>query len=143
MTVRQKPTKSRAKFEKPATKPSPKVGIFYFIDDQIIMSAVPAKKGEPYGEAVQHGGHYEFWKSLIPRNLIERRFKARAYDAYPRGRVVYFPKSKKYRIYYDSCLNVDNEITIVTEKFQLYGVDIELGYDEHYKCARCNQEFID
>lgn len=118
--------------------PSPRVGIFFFVGDKILMDAVPAEKGEPYGEAMQHGNHFEFWKKLTPRSVTERKFRSRAYNAYPRGRVVYFPEKNKYCIYYDSCLEVDDEIIIVTEKFELIGVNIELSYDEHYKCAKCN-----
>jgi hypothetical protein len=83
---------------------NPKVGIFFFIDNEILMDAVHIEKGEAYGDAIQHGGHYEFWESLKPNILAERKFKARAYDAYPRGRVVYFPKKEKYIIYADRCI---------------------------------------
>lgn len=116
---------------------SPRVGIFFFVGDKILMDAVPAEKGEPYGNAMQHGSHYEFWKSLVPQTMIERRFKARAYDAYPRGRVVYFPDRQKYRIYADSRLTMD-EITLISELFELIGVNIEIETDEHYRCAKCN-----
>lgn len=120
----------------------PKVGIFFFIDDSILTDAVPIEKGEQYGNAVQHGGHYEFWESLMPKTLKERQFKARAYDAYPRGRVVYFPNEKKYCIYADTCLEMKN-IVLVKEHFELIDEYIELQTDEHYQCARCNPYFLD
>ena len=122
---------------------NPKVGIFFFVDSKIIMDTVPVDKGEPYGDAVQHGGHYDFWKSLVPKTMAEKKFKARAYDAYPRGRVVYFPKRKRYRIYHDLCLKLNAELIIVTEQFNLKDVAIEFGKDEHYKCAVCNDNFLD
>jgi len=125
------------------TTPVPKVGIYFFVDGAIIMDAAPIEKGEPYGDAIQYGGHYEFWESLTPKTLAERKFKARAYDAYPRGRVVYFPKRKKYRIYHDPCLKLNAELIIVTKKFELEGADIEFGKDEHYKCACCNSHFLE
>jgi len=87
--------------------PVPKVGIFFFVDGEIIMDTVPVENGEPYGDAIQHGGHYEFWEKLVPKTLAERRFKARAYDAYPRGRVVFFPNRKKYVLYGDRCISTD------------------------------------
>ncbi len=120
-----------------------KVGIFFFVENEILMDAVPVANGEPYGDAIQHSSHYEFWESLVPRTITERKFKARAYDAYPRGRVVFFQEKNKYCIYYDPCMKLNDEIVIVTEKFELNGVDIELQNDEHYKCARCNPYFLD
>jgi len=120
-----------------------KVGIFFFIDGEILLDAVPVENGEPYGNAIQHGGHYEFWETLVPKTLTERKFKARAYDAYPRGRVVYFPEKNKYCIYHDRCLKLNTDVTTVIEKFGLEGADIELEKDEHYKCAGCNPYFMD
>lgn len=127
------------------TRPTlcPKVGIFYFVDNKILMDAVPIETGEPYGDAIQHGSHYEFWEKLVPKTLIERKFKARAYDAYPRGRVVYFPAKDKYRIYHDKCLKKNVELANVEEQFDLKGVNIEFGKDEHYRCAKCNPYFLD
>lgn len=128
--------------DKNLPSPSPKVGIFFFAEGKVIMDTVPVAKGEPYGKALQYGGHYEFWESLAPKTLIKRKFKARAYDAYPRGRVVYFQDRQKYRIYADSCLTMD-EMILISELFELTGVNIEIETDEHYKCSKCNPDFSD
>jgi hypothetical protein len=121
----------------------PKVGIFFFVNSAILLDQVPVERGEPYGNAVQYGGHYEFWERLRPKNPIERKFKTRAYDAFPRGRVVYFPDKDKYVIYYDMCLGLNMELKSVIEKFELEGLDIAVAKDEHYKCAKCNPYFLD
>lgn len=121
---------------------NPKVGIFFYVDGEIIIDAVPFESGEPYGEAVQHGGHYDYWDALIPKTLVERKFKARAYDAYPRGRVVYYPKRKIFRLYSDRCLKAD-DLNAVKEKFGLETVKVEFETDEHYQCAKCNPNFLD
>lgn len=75
-----------------------KIGIFFKIEKDFLLDAVNIETGEPYGEAIQYGGHYEFWEKLRPCNLRERQFRAHAYDYHPRGRVVYFPKSNTYRL---------------------------------------------
>lgn len=123
--------------------PIPKVGIFYFIDEQVILDAVPVEKGAPYGDAIQHGSHYEFWESLIPKTKTEKRLKSRAYDAYPRGRVIYFPKKNIYRIYYDYCIDFSDYMPLITDSFGLDDVEVEFEYDEHYQCSGCNPNFID
>lgn len=105
------------------------------------MHAVPFERGESYGNAVQYGGHYEFWENLRPKTSLERKFKSRAYDAYPRGRVVYFTDQHKFIIYHDDCLRLDKELKIVIEKFDLEAADFDK--DEHYKCAKCNPHFMD
>jgi hypothetical protein len=118
----------------------PRVGIFFFVDGEIIMDAVPVEKGERRGDAIQHGNHYEFWKSLEPTNSYEEKFKAGHVDRYPRGRVDYFPSKNQFCIYYDPCLELNVEIIVVSEKFDLEGVDIELENAENYKCANCRPQ---
>jgi hypothetical protein len=90
-------------------KPHTKVGIFWCVDGVIIGVAVPQEEARPYGEALQYGGHYEFWEKLISRILQERTFKSHAYVFYPRGRMVLFPKRLTVRLDVDRCM--DNEMT--------------------------------
>jgi len=118
------------------------VGIYWFIDNEVIKDAVPYKEGEPHGEIIRHGNHYEFWQALQPTTEIERKLKSRAYDAYPRGKIVFFPARKMFRFYVDGCLDPDDEV-IVLESFEIEDFDIEFGVDEHYLCAGCNPSFVD
>lgn len=120
----------------------PQVGIFFYVDDEIVVDAVPVGSGEPYGEAVQHGGHYDYWDFCIPKTAAERKLKARAYDAYPRGRVVYFPKRKIFRVYADRCLKA-SAFNAVKETYGLEAVKVEFETDVHYQCAKCNPSFLD
>jgi hypothetical protein len=62
-------------------------------------------------------------------------------DFFPRGRVVYFQQTGKYRLYVDKCLD-ENEVQHVMKVFGLAGLDIELEPDEHYKCAGCNRHYL-
>lgn len=63
------------------------VGIFFKVGDDFLIDAVPVQAGEPYGDAIQHGGHYDYHEIFRPTVPVERRFKAHDYDYYPRGRV--------------------------------------------------------
>jgi hypothetical protein len=117
-----------------------KVGIFFFVGNEIFIDVVPVENGEPYGDAIQHGEHYNFWDSLIPRNDVERIFKGRAYDAYPRGRVVFFSNTGKFCVYVDKCLK-KKQIKDIFLEFGLETADVR--FDAHYKCARCNPHFLD
>jgi len=66
------------------------VGIFFVFDDQLPINAVTVKDGEPYGNTIGHSSHYDFWENLKPKTNIEKKFKTRAYEAYPHGRIGYF-----------------------------------------------------
>jgi hypothetical protein len=118
-----------------------KVGIFFKVENEFLTDAVPVSAGEPYGEAIQHGGHYEFHELLVPATPLERRFKARDYDFYPRGRVVFFLATNSFRLYIDPCLAQD-DITRLIELFELTDSQVETAADEHYRCARCNKNYI-
>ena len=120
----------------------PKVGIFFKIDDLWLIDAVAVEEGEPYGDAIQHGAHYAYWESLVPRCPAEYRFKHHDYDYYPRGRVVHFPQRQTYRIYRDSCLT-EEDLNLLVELFSLSGMRWEVVDDSHYQCARCNQYYVD
>ena len=128
---------------KTVIKSGPQVGIFFFIGATILSDSVAVEKGEKYGAAIQYGEHYNFWEAVKPATLAERKFKARAYDAFPRGRVVYFPDGNKYRIYYDTCLRMQPDLNRVIERFNLELMDTEIEKDEHYQCAKCNPNFLD
>ena len=118
----------------------PKVGIFFVVDNQLLMDAVPVENGEPYGDTMGYGSHYEFWETMTPSNVIEKKFKARAYDAYPRGRVVYFTQKKRFVLYADKCLK-PGELKWLAEQFCI--TEPVFARDEHYQCATCNPFFMD
>lgn len=87
-------------------------------------------------------------KNIIPKFLAERKLKARAYDAYPRGRVVFLLEKKKYIIYGYRCISKSEFGLIANKQFELEevvekGFEIGIEFDLHDKCARCNPHFVD
>jgi len=119
---------------------SSKVGIFFVVDNEVLFDAVSVQQGERCDNFIEHGGHYDFWDKLKPSNVIEQIFKDRAYDAYPRGRIVYFIREQKFRLYADTCLN-SNDLKLVKEVFGIRNA--VRTKDEHYQCASCNLDFMD
>ena len=67
-----------------------KVGIFFVVQSNILINATNLELGEPYGDAINFSGNFEYWEAINPKNSIEQLFKSHAYDHFPRGRVVYF-----------------------------------------------------
>jgi hypothetical protein len=119
-----------------------KVGIFWVVDGVIVGDAVSLPAAGVYGDALQDGGHYEFWEKLKAGTEVERKFKAHAYDYYPRGRMVYFPKSCTARLYVDLCM--DSAVIHAALAFfcsEEYAIEIET--DDHYRCAGCNRHYVE
>ena len=119
----------------------PLVGIYFVVRGEILIDAVELEKAEPYGDALQFGGHNDYHESLRPSSQLERLFKARPYDYFPRGRVVYFDTTKKFRLYFDRCLSKES-IREVIRQFGIEREDLELCPDEHYQCAGCNRHYL-
>ncbi len=119
-----------------------KVGMFWCVGETVIGEAVPLSEAEPYGDALQHGGHYDFWLRLKPRTEEERQLKSHAYDYYPRGRVVYFQTRQQFRLYVDGCLSAGSRKAII-DFFGLAGTQLEIERDTHYQCAGCNKGYLE
>lgn len=120
---------------------NPLVGIYFVVKDHVLHDSVALENAETYGDALQHGGHNDFHEALSPQSPIERLFKTRPYDYFPRGRVVYFQQTGRFRLYVDKCLD-EETIQKVIETFCLADLDIETEPDEHYKCAGCNRNYL-
>jgi len=120
---------------------SPKVGIYFVVKGHILNESVELEQAEPYGEALQYGGHNDFHEALCPKSPVEHLFKKMPYDYFPRGRVVSFPAHNTFRVYFDSCLS-EAEIKNVIESFALGQQSVELERDEHYQCAKCNRHYL-
>lgn len=122
--------------------PQTKVGIFWSVDGVIVGDAVWLQEAEAYGDALQYGGHYEYWGNLRAGNEAERKLKQHAYDYYPRGRMVFFLKRQTVRLYVDRCMN--NDVTgHALDFFAQQGYEVEIEQDEHYRCAGCNPFFME
>lgn len=120
---------------------NPMVGIYFVVKGHILSESVELEHAEPYGEALQYGGHSDYHETLKPQTPIERLFKSMPYDYFPRGRVVYFPVRTTFRVYFDTCLS-DAVIQKIFVVFALSSASIELESDEHYKCAQCNRNYL-
>jgi hypothetical protein len=125
---------------------NPKAGIFWIVESEhgeyIIYDAVPVSQGEKYGDAIQYSGHYEFWENFNPKSPLEVSFKSRPYDAFPRGRIVFFPAKKQFIIYADRCISVE-ALSQIMDKFEIDDFDFTVKEDEHYRCAECNPFYME
>lgn len=120
----------------------PKVGIFFVVNGEYLIDAVPLNQANVYGRYLEYGGHYDYWLNLQPTTTIEYLFKTRAYDAVARGRVVFLLSHKRFVLYADYCIKRPQILTI-SEAFLIPKAQILLRRDEHYQCANCCSNYLD
>ena len=110
-----------------------KVCVFFYVNGQFLIHGCELKDAEVYGDfLIYPKSHFEIW---------ERRYAKRYqvdFDYYPRGRVAYHTKEKRFHILYDQC--VEKVIHALAE--QIYDEEVLFGLDEHYQCHRCNKEYL-
>lgn len=107
-----------------------RVGIFWYIEkfDKFVFSSTSVENGEIYGDAITYPlSHEEFWDKSHYRKLGE-------YIDYPRGRVVYFPKTNSFVVYADERI-IKKIKPILLEKgwFSNFSSRIVLKKDAHYR----------
>ncbi|WP_026842862.1 hypothetical protein [Citrifermentans bremense] len=124
------------------TTPDTKVGMFWCVGETVVGEAVPLSEAEPYGDVLQHGGHYDFRLHLKSRTEAERLLTCHAYDYYTRGRVVYFQTRQQFRLYMDGCLSARDRESIA-DYFGLAGTQLKIERDTHYQCAGCNRRYLE
>ena len=119
-----------------------KVGIYWAVNGTIVGDAVYLDEAEEYGDALQYGGHYDFLEQLKPTNAVEKKLKSHAYDYYPRGRMLFFPKRKKARLYVDRCMD-NGVLQAALTFFEIKEYQVEIETDAHYRCAGCNRHYME
>ena len=103
MTVTIAPTAALA-----LTRPA--VGIFWLVNDVLVIDRTTLEDAEPYGDCLTHAaGHYERWEEWQALSSDEQRASAgypdrialTEYDQWPRGRIVHETPKHRFVIYGD------------------------------------------
>ena len=126
----------------------PQIGIFWRIQTAraaptLLVDCVPISEGEPYGDFLTHGGHYEFWSMLAAMSspvLRQRGFpdvvKWSEYEEWPRGRVVFHVPSNRFVIYANRKLRNPPMVQEIMQRISLPSDRTDLRGDSHYVSAR-------
>lgn len=110
-----------------------KVGAFFIVNGDILSNEVDVRDGESYGDFVNYSSHWDLWRAAQRYYPVLRKIE---YDTFPRGRVVYNSKIKKYIIYIDPKLNNEIDIDLIADRFDLrVGSYIVDDSDEHYQSS--------
>jgi hypothetical protein len=124
----------------------PRVGIFFFVDDELVILSTPLSEGEDDGDFVNdRRGHPECWPS-IAQSLEKTEgtgYGNKSYDFYPRGRCVYSSKNDQFFLYADRCILRDtNLVERLITTLNLPQDKVIKDRDFHYKCAQCNPHYV-
>lgn len=118
-----------------------KVGIFWIVNGELITDMVPLSHASEYGNALEHGGHWEHWDKLLPQTPNQFILKNHEYDRFPRGRVLYFKNKQQIVVYADRCLwSLQNQSKLQAA----FGIDYSIQFvaDNHYQCPSCGGPII-
>jgi len=124
-----------------AGKVPPSVGIFWRVQDVLLVERSSLPQAEEYGECLTHsGGHYERWQEWQSRGapwLTKSGFPpeiaSTEYDDWPRGRVVYETVPKRFVIYADRRLQTPEIIDHLKNAFGLAAENAIVKSDAHYR----------
>lgn len=129
----------------PSNFVEPKVGIYWLVSDRdggsrLLTDSTRLAEAEPYGDHLTHPrGHYEVWESWKSLNPAQRSGLSipnavlhGEYEAFPRGRVVYFVPSDTFTIYADRRLQKPRVVSEIKFCFGLESARVRVLSDEHY-----------
>jgi hypothetical protein len=126
----------------------PQIGIFWRVESlatpqTLLVDCVAVVQGEPYGDHVTYGAHYEFWSALARLSAAELRRRHlpdvvlwSEYEEWPRGRVVLHLPTNRFTIYADRKLRSLRAIQQITERFGLLEGAVDVRGDAHYTSVR-------
>jgi len=126
----------------PKSAKEPHVGIFFYANSSLHIESTPLSQAEQRGEdfLIHPGDHKYYWENTLAPSISGCRDKS--YDFFPRGRVAYSIKDRKFLLYHDICIprtQIEEAMAIMNLPEPPATV-IEL--DVHYRCASCNENYV-
>jgi hypothetical protein len=115
----------------------PQVGIFYVVGRKLLIDSTPLSQAVQYGDHLIHDvGHIRYWAQLTGTRTGGG--PTDDYEEYPRGRVAYNAKSRKYTLLADRCILRKKAIVAeIMSRMNLPLGRVKVDTDPHYRCYRC------
>ena len=109
------------------------VCLFFYVNGKFLIHCSSLEEAENYGDfLIYSGGHYDIWnENYADKYGVE-------FDWFPRGRVAYRKSTDTFEILYDRCIGEK----IYEFAKELYDGNVTFGFDEHYQCHLCNDDYI-
>lgn len=109
------------------------VGLFFYVNGRFLVHGCSLDEAEKYGDfLIYPESHYNLWdRYYIDKHDVD-------FDYYPRGRIAYRRADNAYLVLYDRCIGKD--INHLVERYS--DRKVVTGYDEHYQCHSCNEDYV-
>lgn len=122
-------------------KEEPRVGIFWAIDGKPLIDTTPLSQAEPYGDCLTHPrGHAAVWEQYQASGRVPKEAE---YEEFPRGRVMYNSRTRRFSFLADKCILRNAKlIRIIMSELHLPR-NTEKSADSHYRCSSCLHRWAD
>lgn len=119
----------------------PHVGIFWLFRGEVLFDTTPLSEAEPFGDfRIHSGNHISIWEQFRLAKIVPPEVE---YEEYPRGRVAFDSKSKRFNLLADRCI-LRRKDTIAKIKRQMHlPRNTSFGTDPHYRCSACLEQSSD
>jgi hypothetical protein len=117
-------------------KKEQRVGIFWLVDGKLVMDCTALSMSENCSAFKVHpGDHCLVWEKLQRSGAVPADVE---YEEYPRGRVMYDTKARRFSLLADRCILKNKRvIRDIISKMKLPSKNTDMGTDSHYRCFRC------
>ncbi|MCL2429705.1 MAG: hypothetical protein FWD12_10775 [Alphaproteobacteria bacterium] len=124
------------------------IGLFWVVEDGgravLLAHTVPLGQAEPYGDMLTtESGHYHIWLGLARRGVAGLRKAGlptapawSEYEEWPRGRVIYDHKRRRFIIRADRQLHKPAFVRLIADRFRIAAEDAKIFGDDHYRSLR-------
>ena len=115
--------------------PAPLLGIFWLVDEKLIFDTTSLSEAERFGDNLNHPrGHIHVWEEFERTGRVPRGSE---YEEYPRGRVIFDTKNKKFMILGDKCILKDKGLIAQIKEDLHLPTKAKHDPDSHYRCPLC------
>jgi len=124
------------------------IGPFWVVEDDgravLLAHTVRLEQAEPYGDMLTtETGHYDVWSALARRGDAGLRKAGlptapawSEYEEWPRGRVIYDRKRRRFIIRADRQLHKPAFVRLIAARFGIAADDVKIFGDDHYRSLR-------
>jgi hypothetical protein len=112
----------------------PAVGIVFLVADHLFIDSTPLSKAGGYGAfKIHEADHCAYWDKLQAAHAVP----AGEYDDFPRGRVSYDTRSRKFSLFLDKCIIKKDFVQRIMKWMNLPKANTTVETDPHYRCPVC------
>jgi hypothetical protein len=113
----------------------PRVGIFWLVDGKTLIDSTSLNEAESYGDHLTHPrSHYEVLTLFQQGGTVPADVE---YEEFPRGRVMYNAKTRRFMFLADRCILPDKSVV----RRIMSQMDLPKGAardtDSQYRCSAC------